>query len=150
MIDWNSCWGCPDIQQQTPAIQMEIMIFYCYIIAFLYQYPLPSEIQQNRKTERLFFSLFLSYHLSQNVLLLHIHHWWWWRRKKINQKLARREIVMSQYTMQPRSIRLSQRAFRNSKIESGHLPVYPSSLSGPVAQVNICFCCSYFIFGPFL
>lgn len=43
------------------------------------------------------------------------------------------------------SIRLCQRAFRDSKIEFGHLPVYPSSLAGPVAQVNICSCCSYII-----
>lgn len=32
--------------------------------------------------------------------------------------------------MLTRSIRVSQRAFRGSKIESWHLPVYPSSLAG--------------------
>lgn len=53
---------------------------------------------------------------------------------------------MSLYIKWTRSIRLSQMAFRGSKIESGPLPVYPSSLAGLAAQVNICCCCSHFIF----
>lgn len=65
-------------------------------------------------------------------------------RKKENHKLAWREIVMSQYTVLTRSIRLSQRAFRDSKIESGHLPVYTSSMASPLAQVNISCCFFYF------